>query len=459
MTTTRKARATPRSRRGGGGGVEALPSSSCTGIEFKGEGEPDYLIASDLPMQGSSRTQTVQMVKAIRFILEQNNWKAGDYNIGYQVCDDATAQAGKWDSGKCSQNAQAYSANEKVDRRRRHVQLRLRRDHHPGAEQGAGRRHRHGLAGEHVRLPHRRRPRLRVERAGQVLPDGHAQLRARGRRTTPTRARLSPSSRRSRASRASTSSTTRRPTASASRTKFRNAVESLGIKVAGFAAWDPKASSYEALMRKIGGTDADAVFLGGLIDENGAPGDQGQGRRCSGRTTAKVKLFAPDGFTQQSTIDESGVENAAGMFLSVAGVPIDGAHGRRQDVHRRSSRRSSATSRSTRTRPTAPRRPRCCSTPSRRRTAPRGDVIAKLFETKVEDGILGTFEINENGDPAQAGAASSASPSTGPRRSSSRRRRSSPKQETSTRLAGREPRQVRAGGGRRALPRLSPRSR
>ena len=40
--------------------------------------------------------------------------KAGDYAIGFQACDDATAQAGKWDSGKCSQNANAYAANDKV---------------------------------------------------------------------------------------------------------------------------------------------------------------------------------------------------------------------------------------------------------------------------------------------------------------------------------------------------------
>ncbi|MGH3131578.1 MAG: hypothetical protein ACRDNX_12230, partial [Gaiellaceae bacterium] len=98
----------------GGGGVEALPSSSCTGIEYEGEGEPDVLITTDLPLQGSSRAQSLQIVKATRFILGQRNWKAGDVNVGYQACDDSTAQAAKWDSGKCSQNAQAYAGNEKV---------------------------------------------------------------------------------------------------------------------------------------------------------------------------------------------------------------------------------------------------------------------------------------------------------------------------------------------------------
>jgi hypothetical protein len=32
----------------------------------------------------------------------------------------------------------------------------------------------------------------------------------------------------------------------------------------------------------------------------------------------------------------------------------------------------------------------------------RGDIIKKIFETKVKDGYLGSFDINENGDPAGA---------------------------------------------------------
>jgi hypothetical protein len=35
----------------------------------------------------------------------------------------------------------------------------------------------------------------------------------------------------------------------------------------------------------------------------------------------------------------------------------------------------------------------------------RGDIIAKMFEAEVQDGLIGSFEINENGDPAQAGGA------------------------------------------------------
>ena len=65
---------------GGGGGATALPSASCGPIRYEGDGEPDLLIASDLPLQGSNRSLTTEMADAIEFILKQRDWKAGDNN-------------------------------------------------------------------------------------------------------------------------------------------------------------------------------------------------------------------------------------------------------------------------------------------------------------------------------------------------------------------------------------------
>src|SRR5205823_4085511 len=49
---------------GGGGSATALPASACSPIYYEGSGKPQYIIASDLPLQGSGRTQTVQMTEA-----------------------------------------------------------------------------------------------------------------------------------------------------------------------------------------------------------------------------------------------------------------------------------------------------------------------------------------------------------------------------------------------------------
>ena len=92
-------------------GATPLPASSCSAIQ---NGSGQYLIASDLPLEGSGRTQTSQMTRAIKFILNQHGWKAGKYSLAYQSCDDATAQAGKWDSGKCSANANNYAQDSSV---------------------------------------------------------------------------------------------------------------------------------------------------------------------------------------------------------------------------------------------------------------------------------------------------------------------------------------------------------
>jgi hypothetical protein len=41
--------------------VSPLPSSSCTPVVYKGSGSPDYIIASDLPLQGAIRHQTIEI--------------------------------------------------------------------------------------------------------------------------------------------------------------------------------------------------------------------------------------------------------------------------------------------------------------------------------------------------------------------------------------------------------------
>ena len=61
-----------------------LPASSCTAVQGTG----DKLLASDLPLQGAGRTQTIEMTKAIAFILAGAGWKAGNTTLAYQSCDD-----------------------------------------------------------------------------------------------------------------------------------------------------------------------------------------------------------------------------------------------------------------------------------------------------------------------------------------------------------------------------------
>ena len=94
--------------------ITPLPSSSCGPVIYKGSGTPDYIVASDLPLQGAIRHQTVQISRAILWELAQKGYKAGTLKIGYQSCDDSTAQTGGWDTAKCATNAHLYASNRSV---------------------------------------------------------------------------------------------------------------------------------------------------------------------------------------------------------------------------------------------------------------------------------------------------------------------------------------------------------
>jgi branched-chain amino acid transport system substrate-binding protein len=384
----------------GGGGVEALPSSSCTGVEYEGEGEPDALIVTDLPLQGSSRAQSLQIVKATRFILGQRNWKAGDLHIAYQACDDSTAQAAKWDSGKCSQNAQAYAGNEKVlgvigtfNSGCAAIEIPVLNQAPGGAIPMVSPANTfvcltEGGPGCEASEPDKYYPtgeRNYVRVVAHDIYQGAAVAEFAKAQGVKSVFILND----------------KEAYGLGVAKRFQGAIKAVGIKEAGFAAWDPKASSYEALMRQIKQTGADAVFLGGLTDENGAQVIKDK-VTVLGPNDGAVKLLAPDGFTQQSTIDEAGVENAKGMFMSVAGVPIEELTGAGKTFIEDFQKELGAE----KVDPYAAYGGQAAvillDAIEAAGEADRAKVIENLFNTKVEDGILGSFEINENGDPALA---------------------------------------------------------
>ena len=383
---------------GDGGGITALPSSSCTGIEYKGEGDPDLLLVSDFPLQGSSRTQTTQIVGAIRYLLDKQDWKAGDHNIAYQSCDDATAQAAKWDSGKCSQNANAYAGNDKVIGVIGTFNSGCAAIEIPVLNQAPD----GGIAmispANTVVCLTEGGPGCEDTEPDKYYPTGNRNYT----RVVPHDAYQGAAMAEFMQAQGVKSLyilNDKEAYGLGVATNLRNAAEHLGIEVAGFEAWDPKASSYEGLFRKIGGSGADAVFLGGLIDENGAKVIKDKVATL-GPNDGNVKLFAPDGFTTQQTIDEAGTA-AAGMYLSVAGVPIDEFKGAGAEFAAEFA-------------PTLGGKPidpyaiygaqaaQVMLDAIAASDGTRASVIEQLFNAKVTDGLLGSFEINENGDPSGA---------------------------------------------------------
>ena len=392
-----------------GGGVTALPSSSCGEVEFGGEGEPQVLIASDLPLQGASRIQTTQINNAIRFVLDQRGWMAGDVGVAFQACDDATAQAGKWDSGKCNQNAQSYAGNETVVGVIGTFNSGCAAIIIPVLNQAPG--------GAIAMLsPANTYPCL--TEAGPACAD-----------TEPDQ--YYPSGERNYARVVAHDAYQGAAVAQFFQnvgvtklfilndkeayglgvaTQTRNAAESLGIEVVGFEAWDPKASSYEALMNSIEASGAEGVFLGGLIDENGGQviRDKVAVLGPNAATAAEgVVLIGPDGFTTQATVepDEGGADEADGMFLTVAGVPLDQLGPAGQEFATAFGELYAAELEGNPVDPYSAYGAQSAEVildAIEAGGADRAAIIDAMFATEVADGILGSFTFNENGDPAGA---------------------------------------------------------
>jgi branched-chain amino acid transport system substrate-binding protein len=377
---------------GKGGNVSALPASSCSDIYFEGDGDPDYIIASDLPLQGSGRTQTVQMTEGIKFILKQHDFKAGKYKIGYQSCDDATAQAGKWASEKCSANANAYAQNKNLI--------------------GVIGTFNSGCA-EIVIPVLNRAPDGPV---GMVSPaNTYVGLTHGGPGTAPGEPdKYYPTGQRNyirivaaddfqgaadalNAKNLGLKSTyilnDKEAYGLGVATDFKNSLTNLGLKPAGFSAWNGKASSYTGLATRIKAARADSVFIGGLICENGGKLIKDL-RAVLGKSAT---LLAPDGFTPISAVVDGAGASAEGLYVSVAGQPNEnlGPTGKKfvkdfsKEIGGKNPDPYSAY---------AAQAAEVLLTAIQKSDGTRKSVTEQLFKTKVTDGIIGTFSINQNGD-------------------------------------------------------------
>ena len=383
---------------GGGGNVSALPASSCGPIQYKGSGDPDYLIASDLPKQGGSRTQTVQMAKAIAYVLDQQDWKAGKYKIAYQDCDDSTAQLGKWDPDKCSANAHAYASNSKLLGVVGTFNSGCAAIEIPVLNQAPG-------GGLLLLSPANTYGCLTEPCAG----DEPEKYYPSGKRTY---ARVAPSDPNQGAVDAAFLKTKGVKRVSVLNDKeayglgvaknFAGAAKAAGMTVTGFTAYDPKQANFKALFTTIKKQNPDAVFIGGLIDENSGQliNDKVAVLGANApKAGSGVMLMLPDGFTTDAIFDRSqgGTPNAKGSFFSVAGVGIDKYTGAAKTFIDGFKSQLGG-------KPVDPyailgaQAAQVLVNAIGKSDGSRADVIDKVYATKVNNGLIGSFSFNKNGD-------------------------------------------------------------
>jgi branched-chain amino acid transport system substrate-binding protein len=377
----------------GGGAAEALPSASCGPVRYEGDGEAEFLIASDLPLQGANRSLTTEMADAIEFSLKQRDWKAGDLNIGYQSCDDSTAQAGSWDSAKCSSNARAYADNEKVlglvgtfnSGCAKLVIPVLNRapngplamvspaNTYPGLTEGGPGTE----AGEPDNYyPTGTRHYTRVVWNDQFQGAANAQY---AQELGLKRIFI-----------LNDSETYGLGIA----TLFGQYAEKLGIEILGNQKWDKDASSYESLASRINASGADAVFLGGIVCNNG--GKLIKDLRAG--LGADVTLLGPDGWTPISATIEGAGASANEMYISQPGIPTDQLTGAGKEFVDAFTAETGKETVDPYTAYAAQATEVLLDAIERAGSEDRAQIAEELFNTDVTDGIVGDFQIDENGD-------------------------------------------------------------
>lgn len=376
--------------------AQAIAAPSCGKVESLTD-DPDVLIASDLPLQGPHRQVTRTMVEAIRLVLRHHQFQAGPYTLGFQSCDDATAAGGGFDLPRCRANARAYAATPTLvgvigtynsPCAMAEVQIANRAPGGPlafvspantypgltigGPDAGPGEPERFAPSGI--------RSFFRVV-ASDDLQAGAAAMLAHeiGAQSAYILDSGDPYG---------------RLVAHA----FRRAAERLNIRIVGAATWDPDAASYTRLASTVARSRPDAVFLAGGLFANGGR----VVRDVRARLQQDAVLIGPDGFLPIPDLLDAAPRAAIGMYVSIAGLSSSALNPAGQTFMRELAVNRPGAVPAASYVPEAAQAAELLLAAIAGSDATRRSVVDRLKATKVENGILGSFFFDRNGDMTPA---------------------------------------------------------
>jgi branched-chain amino acid transport system substrate-binding protein len=294
--------------------LKPVATTSCGPIVFGGEGKPDYLIVSDLPLRAPPGA--ARQVAGIQYVLRRRHYRAGDYSIGYQSCDNSSAAAGGRDLGRCSANAKAWSANRRVlgvigpynsECAALEIPVADAAPNGPLAMIGTGTTDPQlttkipgGVVGAPGRFyPAGSRNFVRLTAPDQFQAAAAALFaRAHGLRRVYV---LSDGE----------------PYGDNIADWFADDARRLGVTLAGTAAWNPKAKSYDSLVASVAAARPDGVFLSGFPFLHGGE----VLKELRHRLGSRVVVFSPDGFSDAGEDMRDAGKAANGLYVFWAGVP------------------------------------------------------------------------------------------------------------------------------------------
>ena len=281
---------------GGGGGTTA---------------SKDVTIYSSLPLQGANRPNSVDVNRGATLALEARNGKAGSCTVKFEELDDSTAQAGTWDPGATSANARKIVNDDSsiaeigefnsgasaisipitneaglLQVSPSNTALELTKDAGPD-DKGAPEKY--YPSGERT--------------YGRVVPADHIQGSAQAEWMAEVGVKKLYILDDKQVYGIGVAKTT------------GDAAELNGIEVVGTDSIDPKAPNYRSLASKIADSGADAVFFGGIVDNNAV-----QLWKDLGAALPDATLWGPDGVAVSTFTNDVPPDIAARTYITVATI-------------------------------------------------------------------------------------------------------------------------------------------
>ncbi len=372
--------------------VRPLEAPRCSSLIYGGKGSPDALVAASTSLQGRSAEYGIQDSQALKLVFSERGWRAGDFRVGLQICDEMTASRGLSSPVKCSRNAQAFARNRSVlgvvgPKHSACAEAML-----PSLNRAAGGPVvLVGASPTHVGLT-RPGPGAGGAEPDRYFPPGQRSFVRVLAADDIQGAAAALFAKRDGARSVFVLSSCDCAYGLGVAAAFRAAATRIGLRVTGTAQWSAFASSYRALAERVRRAGADAVYLGGYLENNGVR----LIRDLRAVLGSEVALLAPDGFAAPIPIVEGAGSRAEGFTVTIAGVPDEKLPAAGRDFADEFEDRYLS-------------RPRFYSMHTAQAAqilldaiagsdGSRADVTRRVLGARVQNGLLGDFEFDRYGD-------------------------------------------------------------